>query len=276
MSPHDVPLSELSNKLLLRAAHHATDGRGATPRVQNTRKSATFVFGTQHGSSTGRRHCGATSRPGGASGPYREPTSRTHEPCRRVAIIAWRRCRESASGPEPGSWSRSVTAAPSRPPATSPPTPVSPGRPEVPGMRPDSEVYLGGEARDGVAVPCRAASPGEGIACLGPGGDAAAGGRRPGGAVPSLTGSRPAVGAGLSWMRGAAYRAAGGCAVVCRPGPRVCGVHRLWSMQVPGTAGCVVALPGGGELRVQAQQRHRKLLRPGVVGWVPSRWLGRK
>ncbi|MEU4040229.1 Helicase associated domain protein [Streptomyces collinus] len=133
--------------------------------------------------------------------------------------------------------------------------------------RPDSEVYLDQEARDRVAVLCRVAP--EHL-------------RK---ALPAWAREEPrrraATGPAAQFHHTPEMVRPWGpacpqCAVrrtgrlesvrlYLRPGQRVCGVHRVWLMQVPGTAGCVVALPGG-ELWVQAQQRHQKLLRLGMVG----------
>ncbi|MFF4088828.1 Helicase associated domain protein [Streptomyces nigra] len=131
---------------------------------------------------------------------------------------------------------------------------------------PDSEVYLNQEARARVAVLCRVApgnlhkalpawareEPRRRVAT----GPAAQFHHTPemvwpwGPACPQCT----AKGTGRSE----------GVRLYLQPWQRVCEVHRVWLMQVPGTAGCVVALPAG-ELWVQAQKRHRKLLRRGAA-----------
>ncbi|WP_345666399.1 helicase associated domain-containing protein [Streptomyces venetus] len=127
--------------------------------------------------------------------------------------------------------------------------------------RPDSEVYLSQEARDRVAVLCRVAphhlhkalpawtqeEPRRRFAT----GPAAQFHHTPekvlpwGPACPECTVRRTGR---LEDVR-----------LYLQPGQRVCVLHRSWLMQVPGTAGCVVALPAG-ELWVQAHKRHRKLL----------------
>ncbi|MFC9285729.1 hypothetical protein [Streptomyces sp. NPDC057052] len=135
--------------------------------------------------------------------------------------------------------------------------------------RPDSEVFLNQEARDRVAVLCRVAphhlykalpawaqeEPRRRFAT----GPAAQFHHTPemvlpwGPACPKCTVRRTGRVEGVR--------------LYLQPWQRVCGSHRAWLMQVPGTAGCVVALPAG-ELWVQAQKRHRKLSRRGaaVVG----------
>jgi hypothetical protein len=141
------------------------------------------------------------------------------------------------------------------------------GRSNVMGrVRPDSEVYLNEEARDRIAVLCRVAP------CL------------LHKALPAWAQEEPrrrfATGPAaqfhhtpemvLPWGPACpecAVRRSGrleGMRVYLQPGQRVCGLHHVWLMQVPGMAGCVVALPPG-ELWVQAQKRHRKLLRRGAA-----------
>ncbi|MFF7415449.1 Helicase associated domain protein [Streptomyces lydicus] len=141
------------------------------------------------------------------------------------------------------------------------------GRSNVMGRaRPDSEVFLDQEARERVAVLCRVASHHL---------------HKP---LPAWTQEEPrrrfAIGPAaqfhhtpemvLPWGPACpecTVRRTGhpeGVRLYLQPGKRVCGGHRAWLMQVPGTAGCVVALPAG-ELWVQAQKRHRKLLRRGAA-----------
>ncbi|MFJ7046841.1 helicase associated domain-containing protein [Streptomyces sp. NPDC101112] len=140
------------------------------------------------------------------------------------------------------------------------------GRSNVMGRaRPDSEIFLNQEARDRVAVLCRVAS------------------HHLHKALPAWAQEEPrrrfAIGPAAQFHHTPEMVLPWGpacpeCTVrrtgrpedvrlYLQPGQRVCGVHRAWLMQVPGTAGCVVALPAG-ELWVQAQKRHRKLLRRGT------------
>lgn len=132
--------------------------------------------------------------------------------------------------------------------------------------RPDSEVYLSGEARDRVAVLCRVA-PDHLHRALPAWAQEEPRRRFATGPAAQFHHTPEMV---LPWgpaCPGCAVRWTGraeGVRLYLKPGQRVCGLHGWWLMQVPGTAGCAVALPEV-ELWVQAQKRHRRLLRRGAV-----------